>query len=771
MIALDTFYEAYQSFRPLPNAEQREAIEQTSKQTLFIVAGPGTGKTTCLALRILKLALVDDVPPRGILATTFTVKAAAELRSRILGWGFRLIEELKANHALPSNSIERLNKLDINQVLTGTIDSICERVLRDYREAGTQPPVLVDDYVAKTLMLREGLFKAKRYEDPDLDTFFLALHGGSRWGFNVGKKNDLAQSIWDHHFQDQVDWRTFLRNSPRNERGARTLIGEIFDDYNQALLDRGMMDFAMLEQAVLTRLRNNQLAEFLEQVKVLLVDEYQDTNLLQESIYFEIAKECEGALTVVGDDDQSLYRFRGATVELFSDFEERCQTALGQRPKKVFLKTNYRSTQTVVGLVNNYAALDTSYQSVRVKDKPQLGESARAEKGTPVLGMFRADVTTLASDLADFIHEVFRGKGYRLPDGSLVRAAESRGDVGDCTLLCSSPAEYSFANDPRLPLLVRQALHSKEIGIETFNPRGQDLTGIPVIERFSGLLLECLDPGGVVEAQIRNLPRDINATLRSWRRAALDFVESPEVPDGLKEYAIAWADRDPRKAGWKWPHSVPVLQLIYALVHFFPELYDDPEGQVYLEVFTRQVSACEQVGKFSARVVTDHSNPTLADASIKELIRDFLGPIASGSIKVNEDLMEAFPRDRLSILSVHQAKGLEFPLTIVDVGSDFRSNHRANAFKRFPVSGGPSHAMEDLLRPYTSLGAPIRSAVDRAFDDLYRQYFVAFSRPQEVLLLVGLTTTLPGGVVPNVATGWSRTGDYPWASSPPFLEI
>ena len=107
MIALDTFYDAYQSFRPLPNAEQREAIEQTSKQTLFIVAGPGTGKTTCLALRILKLALVDDVPPRGILATTFTVKAAAELRSRILGWGFKLIEELKANHRLPSSTIER----------------------------------------------------------------------------------------------------------------------------------------------------------------------------------------------------------------------------------------------------------------------------------------------------------------------------------------------------------------------------------------------------------------------------------------------------------------------------------------------------------------------------------------------------------------------------------------------------------------------------------------------------------------------------------------
>ncbi len=771
MITLDWFYEAYKTFRPLPNEEQREAIEQKPTRALFIVAGPGTGKTTCLALRILKLILVDDVLPHGLLATTFTVKAAAELRSRILSWGFRLIEALQANKKLSATTREQLAKLDINQVITGTIDSICERVLRDYREAGTQPPILVDDYVAKTLMLREGLFKAKRYEDTDLDTFFLDLHGGSRFGFNVGKKNDLAQSIWDHRFQDQVDWRAFLRNSPRDQRGARSLTGEIFDDYNQALLDRGMMDFAMLEQEVLNRLRNNQLGEFLKQVKVVLVDEYQDTNLLQEGIYFEIAKACKGALTVVGDDDQSLYRFRGATVELFSDFEKRCQTALGQKPKKVFLKTNYRSTKTVVKFVNSYATLDAAYQSVRVKDKPPLTHSPDAEKGTPILGMFRADVVTLAADLADFIHKIFRGKGYRLPDGTLLQAAESGGDVGDCALLCSSPGEYNFGGDPRLPLLLRQELRRKEKKIETFNPRGQDLTGIPIIKQFGGLLLECLDPGGVIEAQFKNLPQGISTTFQSWRQAAVNFVDSPEAAEGLKEFAVAWVERDPQKRGWEWPHTVAVLELIYGLVHFFPELHDDPEGQIYLEVFTRQVSACEQVGKFSARVVTDPANPTLGDASIKELIRDFLAPIASGTIKVNEDLMEAFPRDRLSILSVHQAKGLEFPLTIVDVGSDFRTNHRANAFKRFPRDGGPSHAMEDLLRPYTVLGAPTRSAADRAFDDLYRQYFVAFSRPQEVILLVGLTTTLPGAAVPNVATGWSRTGNCPWANSPPFINI
>jgi DNA helicase-2/ATP-dependent DNA helicase PcrA len=79
--------------------------------------------------------------------------------------------------------------------------------------------------------------------------------------------------------------------------------------------------------------------------------------------------------------------------------------------------------------------------------------------------------------------------------------------------------------------------------------------------------------------------------------------------------------------------------------------------------------------------------------------------------------------------------------------------------------------MEDLLRPYSSLGSPTRSQIDRAFDDLYRQFFVAFSRPQDVLLLVGVTPTQPGGRVPNVATGWDRKGVCHWTSNLPFVMI
>ncbi|MBD2463941.1 DEAD/DEAH box helicase [Oscillatoria sp. FACHB-1407] len=771
VVTLAEFYSAYTTFRNRPNDEQAEAIAQPPSEPLFIVAGPGTGKTTCLTLRILKLILVDGVLPKTILATTFTKKAAAELRSRILGWGFQLLEALQDDPQISAQAKAQLAKVDINQVLTGTIDSLCEQILRDFRDPGTQPPILADDFVSKTLLLQEGLFNNRRDQNGDLDEFLLNLQG-SKWDWNVGKKTDLLQEIWDRRFQDQVDWDDFLTSGASdNEQSALDLIGEAIADYQQELGDRLMVDFALLEQEVLNRLRQGKLTEFSQQIQVVLVDEYQDTNLLQEGIYFELAKACDGAITVVGDDDQSLYRFRGATVELFSNFGDRYKAMFDRQPTTIFLRTNYRSTQTIIQFVNDYATLDPGYQAVRVQNKPTLLHGPSAEVGVPILGMFRQDMDTLANDLASFVHRIFRGTGYTLPDGTRIECNANGGDLGDCALLCSSPAEYNTSGNPRLPLLLREQLLGKTPTIEVFNPRGQDLTEIEVVAQFGGLLLECLDPGGIVEANTSGLNDSITNTFIAWRDAAINLVSSATAPQGLLEFAQCWALRDPRRAGFRWAPSVPVLELIYGLVHYFPFLHDDPEGQIYLEVFTRQVSACQQVGKFSGRVVTDPDEPGLSEASIKELLRYFLAPIASGTVKVNEDLMQAFPRDRLSILSIHQSKGLEFPLTIVDVGSDFKSNHAAHRFKRFPEKGGTPHTMEDLLRPHTALNAPIRGGRDRTFDDLYRQFFVAYSRPQEVLLLVGLTPTLPGGRVPNIATGWNRNGVCVWSSNQTFLMI
>jgi DNA helicase-2/ATP-dependent DNA helicase PcrA len=762
---------ALRTFRPAPDAQQQQAVNAPASAGLFIVAGPGTGKTASLTLRILKLVLVDGVPPRGILATTFTKKAAEELRSRVLGWGFRIIDALKNDPTLSPKQKTFVDGVDINQVRTGTVDSLCEQLLREFRAPGTQPPVLVDEFVSKTLMLREGLFGSRRDQNPALDAFLLSLYSdnGKRFNYHAGTKAKLVKEIWERRFQDQVAWAQFPSAGPPADHPARNQVDDAHQAYETALRSAGLVDFSLLENEVLTRLSAGQLKEFADELEVVLVDEYQDTNLMQEQLYFELAAACSGAINVVGDDDQSLYRFRGATVDLFRDFPARYQQRFNKTPTTVFLTNNYRSTKNIVSFVNGYASLDGGYQAVRVASKPSLAHGPLAQAGLPVLGMFRDTIQELAEDLAGLIHSAFRGPGYAVP-GGIIAAAPSGGDVGDCALLCSSPAEFSASDKPRLPFLLRQELGMLSPAIPVFNPRGEDAATIDVVERFGGLLLECLDAGGVLAGQTNGISQDAQAVFARWRDRAIDFAQGAAAPPGLLAFAQGWANRDPNRKGYGWPKSTTAIELIYGLVHYLPELHDDPEGQVYLELFTRQLGACHQLGKFDGRIVTDPTNQGLSDGSVKELLRDFLAPIAEGVVDVNEELMETFPRDRLSILSIHQSKGLEFPLTIVDVGSDFK-DLRAPAFKRMPASGGPPHRMEDLLRPLSPLGVPARTQVDRAFDDLYRQFFVAFSRPQDVLLLVGVSPTLPGGRVPNVATGWDRNEVCHWDPNRPFVMI
>jgi len=119
MRAVGDLTRALGTFRPAPDVQQQQAVNAPASAGLLIVAGPATGKTASLTVRILKLVLVDGAPPRGILATTFTKMAAEELRSRVLGWGFRIIDALKNDPALSPKQKAFVDAVDINQVRTG----------------------------------------------------------------------------------------------------------------------------------------------------------------------------------------------------------------------------------------------------------------------------------------------------------------------------------------------------------------------------------------------------------------------------------------------------------------------------------------------------------------------------------------------------------------------------------------------------------------------------------------------------------------------------
>jgi len=787
MISFDTFLDALESVGRRPNKGQSDAVSATKEAPLFVVAGPGTGKTACLTMRMLKLIYVDGVAPRGILATTFTKKAAGELRSRLLSWGYGVHEYLLADKKLPK--IQKLwleKQVDINQVWTGTIDSLCEELLRDFRDPGTDPPVLADEFVSGTLLLRAGMFGNGRYKDEDLDKFLCDTRGTGKFGWHLGAKTDLVRTMWDRRHHDQIDWKQFVKGGgSKEEKQARTHLDGALTDYAKELNDRIMVDFSQLEQAVLDRLVSGGMKEFTDHLEVVLVDEYQDSNLMQERLYFELAKRCNGALTVVGDDDQSLYRFRGATVDLFSQFDARYGSvkAFKQKPLKVFLNDNYRSSTTIIDFVNAYANLDSSYQTVRVKGKPALVNPKKRESELPILGMFRDTLDELATDLAQFIHDVTRGKGHKVNGQQIQVDKKTGGDVGDCALLCSSPQEWNSSGEKeRLPLRLKTALADLPSKIEVFNPRGQDFSAIPIVRRLGGLLLMCLDSNGDAEDKAaKGLGQEVIAVFQDWATETTNWLKPGKAPKGLIDFVNRWGKRDPGRPGYRWPKNTPCIDLLYALIHWLPELHDDPEGQVYLEVFARQLGAAEQVSGYKARVITGPPGEDGIDhalISVGHLLLYFLAPIASGTAKVDEELIESFPRDRLNVLSIHQSKGLEFPLTIVDVGSDFAptskfpKGHHGHAFKRFPKDGSTPHRLEDLMRSCSPLATLKREKQDRAFDDLYRQFFVAFSRPQDVLLMVGLNGSHPQrGTIRNVATGWDRDEVNHWQKKLPFVEI
>jgi len=767
--------------------QQRDAVTAARDESLFLVAGPGTGKTTVLALRVLKLVFVDDIDPGNIVATTFTRRAAAELRSRILGWGDRFRNACRADAGIAENILANIERLDLNRLVTGTLDSIAEAILGDYCPPGTQPPIVVEEFVSSAFMLRDGLFAHNGHRSPDLRAYVTGLRG-SAFGLNTPEMGRVVLEIRERIIHDRVDavrYQFDPRPGGQAPPAGVAVTCTALDAYINKLQCELVLDFAALEQQFLLQMRNGALNRFLESAQVILVDEYQDTNLLQEEIYFELTRAAVahgGGLTVVGDDDQSLYRFRGATVDLFQAFPQRALQVLNINPRLIYLAQNYRSTNTIVDFVNNFATLDRRYQAARVAGKPPLVSSRQAANPNqpvvnyPVLGLFRDDVAQLGRDLARCIVAVSQGPGFRFNAQGhefTIQTDRQQGNISDCAFLCSSPRELDFSGRPRLPLLLRQQLQAANPPMDVFNPRGQELATLRDVQILCGLILECIDPQSLVQRTIQRLPVEVTRVLATWRATAQAYAATnpnpqignwPPVVHSLADFVNAWQARRPQRAQ-RWERRTSLVDLAYKLVTWIPNFQNDIEGLVYLEAIARTITEAARFSSFGSEIV--FSTPELVQRSTRSAIWDIFVPLASGAIDIDEDLLETLPRDRLNILSIHQAKGLEFPFVIVDVGSDFRTNHHTQAFKRFPRNGGGTCSLEDELRPFSPLGVPHRSALDRAFDDLSRHYFVAYSRAQDVLLLVGLNSVRQS--IPNIATGWDRAARWHWSAGLPNL--
>ncbi|RKU16564.1 hypothetical protein C6500_17305 [Candidatus Poribacteria bacterium] len=237
MIELDNFVslvrKAIPRFRDYPpNQDQEKCITHSPEIPLMIVAGPGSGKTTVLVLRALRLVFVDGFRPEEILITTFTKKAATEIRSRLIEWGSDIVDYLQNTPSDQASAFQDwLDSIDVNQFITGTLDSICNDELTNVRLPSDPTPVLIEKFVSNALFMFEGLFPVNAQNDRGLNEYLSTFTG--KTDMNFKEKLEICRTIIDRFVHDQVNLRSYQHTTEYSE--ARRLIIKSFNLYRETL--------------------------------------------------------------------------------------------------------------------------------------------------------------------------------------------------------------------------------------------------------------------------------------------------------------------------------------------------------------------------------------------------------------------------------------------------------------------------------------------------------------------------------------------------------
>ena len=379
---------------------QRQAI-QYGTGPLLIAAGPGTGKTEVLVARCLKFMCCDSIAPGSIMLTTFTEKAAKSLQDR-LSEAFLFLSSMYPD----------LTSIDPSGLRIGTLHGLCNDILQEYRYTAYQNLRLLDE-VTSALLLHKAVVTPIQSLRPALFGQFGYLFGNKP--LNVLSKWDWAlavQQIFNRLVEDQVDV-----NALQQAGGPWADLVQADGIYEQALANTSACDFSRLLRYFREFLNTAQGNLFLNgddagvrhPLTYVLVDEYQDTNPIQESIYLRLTDALPHNITVVGDDDQALYRFRGGTVECMVGFPAACQNRWSVTPTIIYLSDNHRSDSDIVQWCNNYIASfpQMAAPNVRIPGKPPLG-SAVGRTGThPAVGIIRnTKVSDCASGMATLVRDL-----------------------------------------------------------------------------------------------------------------------------------------------------------------------------------------------------------------------------------------------------------------------------------------------------------------------------------------------------------------------------
>ncbi|WP_064613632.1 ATP-dependent helicase [Streptobacillus moniliformis] len=344
------------------NTEQRQAAKLVEGQTL-ILAGAGSGKTRTLTFKIAYMIKEKNINPRNILALTFTNKAAKEMKERV--------ETLVG---------------DNNEILISTFHSFAVRLLRTYSEriGYTNNFNIYDNNdqksIIKKILKSQGL--DKKYKESQIISKISRLKELGLNYTNLGQELDM--------------------NLPFNRE-----FKEIFREYQEKLEKSNAMDFSDLlvnakalldDEYVLDKIQNRYI--------YILIDEYQDTNEIQYQIVKKIAKKYKN-ICVVGDEDQSIYAFRGANIRNILNFEKDYPNA-----NTIKLEQNYRSTQTILDAANSVIRNNKSSKGKRLWSDNNKGEK---------IGIYTAiNVEDEATFISDKINELKIRKDKKYKDFTIL---------------------------------------------------------------------------------------------------------------------------------------------------------------------------------------------------------------------------------------------------------------------------------------------------------------------------------------------------------------
>ena len=720
------------------NDEQKAVIDYENGP-LWVIAGPGSGKSEVLVLRTLKLVCIDKVLPKSIILTTFTEKAARNIQDRLAIYKSYL-----------DQVDDGLRRIDLSEVRVGTLHSLCNGIMHEYRYVEYQNYRLLDA-IEQSLFVYEhsDLSKSQQahlplWQEFDLLTERYNQAAGTGWNRTSDYPPhrwicvNAAVTLFNRIVDDLVDV-----SQMHAEGGIWEILANAYKQYRDSLEEHKTCDFAHLQLKFLEFLDSPSGSRFLSGdglsdqdhpgINHVLVDEYQDTNPIQENIYLRLTQRSPHNLCVVGDDDQALYRFRGGTVECMVNFDRACQSAWGAgvMPHTLPLSTNYRSHPKIIDWCDNYIQSFNviTQPGARVSSKPSFSPDPQwvdrqTEQGCSI-GNYPAVSYLLGQTYAEVaarFAETVRG----LLDNGIIN------DPSQCVLLLRSTRL-----SPQSAAPYQSALQDQ--GFDVYNPRSRTFLEQPEIQTALGTLVKILDPNqnGLSDVKTKN----VRETIERWLQVYTDqALQNPELATYV-EGAINRIMQTPanktitQSAGQDNAMSPATIQdIFYHMISFEPfvEWRRDTEQDFRLGKLSQVLeSYCMlpfsgSIGSTREILRTGDTDGLMSSGQLGHLYYSLVGLLVSEGLNDPEDEEIICPQGSFPIMTVHQAKGLEFPFVFVSLLGRIQT-----------VEVGPELQIEDTMRQFRNNPSPSNfSAQERAEQDRIRFFYVAYSRAKHSLVFL-----------------------------------